>query len=385
MPGKKSHAGRRLRRIFFCLADPHKLDPGYPEAASRWCMLRGDLQANRIHPEGERRSGMKRLGALLSITSKEMMNSLVINQAPESLESIARVLQTLPPHHALFVMNTAPGRTEASSQMLLLTQKRLVQAQGEKLLLDHKIRTLEEELAKTRFKSKSTLGEMETRVKTKNTSVCIESRESPGHSSTRSVLKNECNSLGDLVAQVEGVQELRFQNTDKGLIIYKCMGFGHRVALFTEHIVVGLTPAPGSTADPSNSRADHESALMGTFVTESNKRKQNVPTEISSSEPSSWNGKSARAESGAPELTFGRLSMIASVPERLCFQEGEGLHDGYWNISEWSTRQSHAGTIQIREVKEDTEKHSELRTVNELWTWGSDFKGERAPAFLHQN
>ncbi|KAJ7858920.1 hypothetical protein B0H14DRAFT_2577483 [Mycena olivaceomarginata] len=137
-----------------------------------------------------------------------MMNSLVINQAPESLESIARVLQTLPPHHALFVMNTAQGRTEASSQMLLLTQKRLVQAQGEKLLLAYKIRALEEELAKTRFKSKSTLGEMETRVKPKNTSVCIESRESPGHSSTRSVLKNECNSPGDLVAQVEGVQEL---------------------------------------------------------------------------------------------------------------------------------------------------------------------------------
>ncbi|KAF8135314.1 hypothetical protein K438DRAFT_1786940 [Mycena galopus ATCC 62051] len=35
----------------------------------------------------------------------------------------------------------------------------------------------------------------------------------------------------------------------------------------TEHIVVGLTPAPGSTADPSNSKADHENAFMGTLVT----------------------------------------------------------------------------------------------------------------------
>jgi hypothetical protein len=51
-----------------------------------------------------------------------------------------------------------------------LTQKRLVEAQEEKLLLDHKIRTIEEELAKMRFKSKSTLGEMETRGQTKATS-----------------------------------------------------------------------------------------------------------------------------------------------------------------------------------------------------------------------
>ncbi|KAJ7859072.1 hypothetical protein B0H14DRAFT_3135322 [Mycena olivaceomarginata] len=105
-------------------------------------------------------------------------------------------------------MNTAPGSTEASSQVLLLTQKRLVEAQEEKLLLDHKIRTIEEELAKMRFKSKSTLGEMETRGQTKATSPRIGSHESPSHISTRSVLEKECNGLGELVPQVERLQEL---------------------------------------------------------------------------------------------------------------------------------------------------------------------------------
>jgi hypothetical protein len=77
-------------------------------------------------------------------------------------------------------MNTAPGSTEGEQVLVSLTRVKLQarfycskeagsSARG-KLLLDHKIRTLEEELAKTRFKSKSTLGEMETRVKTKNTS-----------------------------------------------------------------------------------------------------------------------------------------------------------------------------------------------------------------------
>ncbi|KAJ7817630.1 hypothetical protein B0H14DRAFT_2601926 [Mycena olivaceomarginata] len=98
--------------------------------------------------------------------------------------------------------------TEASNQVLLLAQKRLVEAQEEKLLLDHKIRTIEEELARMRFKSKSTLGETETRGQTKATSPRIGSHESPRHISTRIVLDKECNGLGELVPQVEGLQEL---------------------------------------------------------------------------------------------------------------------------------------------------------------------------------